>query len=160
MLPPPRSPPQDHRDPGTQQPQPSPCHHVPQRYPAFARLSPGVESPRLREGARPACRGAGQGAVIQIIFLSVQKPQLRVPHCYPQCHPQPHQPPTGSCFRPVIRRQKFSSKRKKLTRAGKAPVPGSGEPRWDPLQQNHVLKRSLGRADEGEGESHGRVLGL
>lgn len=43
----------------------------------------------------------------------------------------------------------IQQQKKNLTHGGKAPVPGSGKPRQDPLQQNRVLKRR--RAGEEEG---------
>lgn len=52
---------------------------------------------------------------------------------------------------------------KNLTRAGKAPVPGSGKPREDPLQQNHMLERRnlWGEQMREKSRPHGtRVLGL
>lgn len=141
---------QDHRDQGTQQPQ-CPWHHVPQRYPAFARLSPGVEISHLREGLRAGCPHGGQ--------LAHPRPLRLCPGLWAVLRNPPSCPKTSvespawlSCVTcsPAANWQlllsghletEIQQQKKNLTHAGKGPVPGSGKPRRDPLQQNHVLKR-------------------
>ena len=116
---------QDHQDQGTQQPQPSPClwHCVPQRYPAFARLSPGVETSHLREGLRAGCRCGGPlaapeaPAALPQPWGCAQKSSL-VPKnlsgesCTAVLSVTRSPATNWQLFRQVIWRQKFSSKRK------------------------------------------------
>jgi len=156
---------QDHRDPGHTA---APVLPVASRPAAVPSLRPTV--PRSRklppqgraEGWVPMRRAAGRprgscgsdpaSGLGSEIFLSVQKPQQSVLPCCPQCHPQPWQLLPSCHLETEIQQEK-----KNLTRAVKAPVPGSGKPRRDPRQPNHVLqKRAVwGRQMRGRGSPTG-----
>lgn len=123
---------------------------VPQRYPA--RLSPGVKPPTHRKGQgwvpsrrAPGCPQGPCGSALapglhSEISLSAQNPQQRHLHGCPQGHPQPHCKLAAASLW-LFGDRNSAAKKKNLTCAGKAPVPGSGKLKQDPLQQNHVLKK-------------------